>query len=323
MRPIAVAPLLLPLLLLAATTAQAGRTAPMGTGAPGIETEEASITCPGGRYLAGLELDAEPQIYGVRAFCGAMSADGLWDGVPALVTEDTSFTRAYLGEGKASSHRILVSCPRDFFVAGYQGYTQVTGIHSITELTLTCLNVKTEATTTASTPYDNGLQQVQWPYVPCERAAVAIGAFGTVHLAEVLEFGLACVRVGPAVSYGAKLTAPTTAAGGLGKAITPETSFFKPGIESGPSTALVPKPAPAAETFAPPLTASGARLYACETVGGGICGRPVADAFCRQQSFVRAQSFKNGGERVAGETLAGERCAKLKCNVFTQIVCTQ
>ena len=61
MRYAAIVPFLLS--LLAATSAQAARTATMGTGDTGIVTEEASITCPAGRYLAGLELWSAEERY--------------------------------------------------------------------------------------------------------------------------------------------------------------------------------------------------------------------------------------------------------------------
>jgi hypothetical protein len=93
--------------------------------------------------------------------------------------------------------------------------------------------------------------------------------------------------------------------------------------EPGPAPAPDPAPAPATQQYAPPYTKSGARLYACQTVGGTECGQPVAAAFCQSQGFVQAQSFNDATEKTPAETLAGEKCGKKKCKVFTQIVCAR
>src|SRR6185312_10045401 len=79
----------------------------------------------------------------------------------------------------------------------------------------------------------------------------------------------------------------------------------------------------ASQDYKPPLARSGLRLYACQTVGGGVCKQPVADLFCRQQGFGRADRFDTGKADGPAETIGGQQCTKKKCNVFDQIVCVR
>jgi hypothetical protein len=90
-----------------------------------------------------------------------------------------------------------------------------------------------------------------------------------------------------------------------------------------PDPQPVPAPKPASQAYEPPYTQSGARVYACQTIGGNVCGEPVASAFCQQQGFGRADAFNSANQKEPAETLAGQKCTKKKCKVFTQIVCVQ
>jgi hypothetical protein len=80
---------------------------------------------------------------------------------------------------------------------------------------------------------------------------------------------------------------------------------------------------PGSQEYKPPLAKSGLRLYACQTVGGGVCKQPVADMFCQQQGFARADRFDTGKADGPAETIGGQQCTKKKCNVFDQIVCVR
>jgi hypothetical protein len=80
---------------------------------------------------------------------------------------------------------------------------------------------------------------------------------------------------------------------------------------------------PASQTFQPPLTKSGKRLYACQDFAGNGCGAPVAAAFCKQQGFVKAAKLDTQSQKVQAETLDGQLCSKKKCRVFDLIVCAR
>jgi hypothetical protein len=82
-------------------------------------------------------------------------------------------------------------------------------------------------------------------------------------------------------------------------------------------------PQPASQTFQPPLTKSGKRLYACQDFDGHGCGAPVAASFCQQQGFAQAGQIDTQSEKVQAETLNGRLCDKKKCRVFEVIVCTR
>ncbi len=81
----------------------------------------------------------------------------------------------------------------------------------------------------------------------------------------------------------------------------------------------------AAQTYKPPLTKSGNRLFACLALDGDDCGkddaRQIADAFCAKQGFGAADDIKTDKKKVMAETLDGQYCSKKKCKVFEKIVC--
>jgi hypothetical protein len=84
-----------------------------------------------------------------------------------------------------------------------------------------------------------------------------------------------------------------------------------------------PQPQPASQQYAPPMSKNGLRLYACQSLDGKVCEQPVADMFCQQQEFVRADAFKTGKTKDPTETIAGEACTKKTCRVFNTIVCVR
>lgn len=107
----------------------------------------------------------------------------------------------------------------------------------------------------------------------------------------------------PALQYGKQKNpaAPTTDVGG-----TP-----------------APSDRPTSQTYKPPRLASGLRLYACQTLDSDVCKRPVADMFCQQQGFARADRYDTGKAKGPAETLGGETCTDKKCKVFDKIVCVR
>jgi hypothetical protein len=91
------------------------------------------------------------------------------------------------------------------------------------------------------------------------------------------------------------------------------------------TTPDTPSPQPA-QTYKPPLTAGGNRLFACLELDGDDCGkndaRQIAQAFCAKQGFAAADNIKTDSKKVAAETLDGQFCSKKKCKVFERITCT-
>lgn len=214
------------------------------------------------------------------------------------------------------------------------------------QLTLTCRNVKTGAKTQVATPVQTQIPQADWPYSACSPTEVAIGGFGKTNAGRVIQFGLGCVLTEPskraallrtsARNIGVLAVMPTATPnlkaqvlaprGGLAAMLPTATPvpIFKQGVAvAKPGRSMTSLMMVAPKTFEPPLTKSGARLYACQTVGGQPCGQPIADAFCKEQGFARAQSFANGLSRLRGQTLAGQKCTTMLCNVFSKIDCVK
>jgi hypothetical protein len=100
-----------------------------------------------------------------------------------------------------------------------------------------------------------------------------------------------------------------------------------PGAVLVPDTATTAEPAattpaPASpKRFDDPKGPTGLRLYACTTVGGETCGKPVATAFCQTKGFAKAGKLDTDNEKVKAETLSGEICSKKRCKVFEYIEC--
>lgn len=83
--------------------------------------------------------------------------------------------------------------------------------------------------------------------------------------------------------------------------------------------------APQQQSYKPPMTASGNRLFACEELDQDDCGkgdhRTIAKAFCVKQGHADARDHDVDSKKVKAETLDGRFCSKSKCKVFDQIVC--
>lgn len=79
------------------------------------------------------------------------------------------------------------------------------------------------------------------------------------------------------------------------------------------------------QSYKPPMTANGNRLFACEELDGDDCGkgdaREIAKAFCTKQGFAQADGIDVDTKKVKAETLDGQFCSKNKCRVFEQIIC--
>ena len=82
---------------------------------------------------------------------------------------------------------------------------------------------------------------------------------------------------------------------------------------------------PQAQSYKPPMTANGNRLFACEELDGDDCGKgdhqTIATAFCKKQGFVGAGKLDVDSKKVKAETLDGRFCSKSKCKVFEEIRC--
>jgi hypothetical protein len=82
---------------------------------------------------------------------------------------------------------------------------------------------------------------------------------------------------------------------------------------------------PQQQSYKPPITANGNRLFACEELDGDDCGKgdyqTISTAFCKKQGFVGAGDVDVDSKKVKAETLDGRFCSKNKCKVFEQIIC--
>jgi len=297
--------------VLVALGASAADTPKMGASQYGPLTP-GSAACRAGQYLAGVNVYAAPQISNMGALCGDMESDGGWKGAPAIGP-------ATLGVGATGGDvsRMDLFCPRDYWVWGYKGFSQTYGINGITQLTLTCRNVKTGATTALASPYVPGVSQLEWPAASCDQSSVATGVVGTTHDGDIIQLGLSCALTRPAVQHERLLSAPVSAQVARFATPTPTPSIRVAASEKASAAVR----AAMTQTFAPPTMAGGARLHACQTVGGQPCGQAVADAFCKAKGFARALAFTNGAEKVHSETIGGQRCLTLECNVFQKIEC--
>ena len=79
------------------------------------------------------------------------------------------------------------------------------------------------------------------------------------------------------------------------------------------------QPAAAAEVrnfFSPEL--QGTRIGAC--LSGGACGKPAADAFCREQGYDSAMLFQREPATAARDIDSDHICEK-DCTVFRQVKC--
>lgn len=89
---------------------------------------------------------------------------------------------------------------------------------------------------------------------------------------------------------------------------------------SAPNAPTTPTPTGQSH-FENPQGPHGLRLYACTTVGGNDCGKPVAKAFCQAQGWAKADRYDTKNKKMQAETLSGDTCTKNKCKVFDFIDC--
>jgi hypothetical protein len=264
-----------------------------------------------------------------------------------------------MSEAVPGGKRLDLFCPRDFYAFGFHGFSHIYGIHSIMQLDLICRNLLTGQLWKIGTTF-NGASLTEWPGGQCGDDSVATGVFGNINSARIIRFGFTCAKTRPAILLSGMVVAkpkkvgdlvskkksdmvvteiPGTGisdvmrapdSGAVDNGLQPSSILKQPGFDTSvlidptaPPAAANPAPAATTQSFAPPLAASGLRLYACLTVDSEVCGRPVADQFCQKQGFARTDSF--GTDRIKGpvETIAGQTCNKKKCKAFEEIVCAR
>ena len=98
--------------------------------------------------------------------------------------------------------------------------------------------------------------------------------------------------------------------------------------QSGVTVATNPDPAttnPQEQTYHPPLTTSGNRLFACEELDQDDCGKgdhkDISLAWCQKQGYPKVKGYDVDSRKVKAETLDGRLCSKNKCKVFDSIAC--
>ncbi len=81
----------------------------------------------------------------------------------------------------------------------------------------------------------------------------------------------------------------------------------------------------ARQRFDAPTTPGGLRLFACQGLEDGDCGKStskaVALAFCQGKGFTKVDKVDTEKRNGAAARLDGHLCAKNKCKVFDEIVC--
>jgi hypothetical protein len=107
-------------------------------------------------------------------------------------------------------------------------------------------------------------------------------------------------------------------AAGVGTLQSPGATLLTPKATSQQTASL-----PATYSFDPPKAPGGQRLHACQTVDGNLCGQPIADQFCQQQGYTRADGYNTEKRKGPAVTLSGEVCDKKKCKVFDAITCVK
>ena len=89
-----------------------------------------------------------------------------------------------------------------------------------------------------------------------------------------------------------------------------------------------PEPAstmPSSQTYKPPLTTNGNRLFACEELDEDDCGKgdhkKISLAWCEKQGYPKVKGYDVDKRKVKAETLDGRFCSKKTCRVFDSIGC--
>lgn len=93
-------------------------------------------------------------------------------------------------------------------------------------------------------------------------------------------------------------------------------------VNADPAQPAAPQPK---QRFDSPLTPAGQRLFACQGIEDGDCGKSaskaVALAFCQQKGFARLEKFDTEKRNGTAARLDGQLCPKNRCKVFDEIVC--
>lgn len=83
--------------------------------------------------------------------------------------------------------------------------------------------------------------------------------------------------------------------------------------------------APQQQSYKPPITASGNRLFACEELDQDDCGKgdykDISLAWCQKQGYPKVKGYDVDSRKVKAEALDGQFCSKSKCKVFDTIAC--
>lgn len=167
------------------------------------EGTPAGVRCPGNTYLAGVAVQSDKTMTGLTPYCVGMSRDGAWNG-GAQIYVDRVMSPAIPG-----GRRLDLFCPRDFYLTGYQGASQVYGIHAIDRLVLTCLNLKTAAVLQLTGP-NSDIASTEWPASQCAGNEVADAVTGRVWEGEIIQFAFSCSPT-RAAAFGARLGRPDAA----------------------------------------------------------------------------------------------------------------
>ncbi len=88
------------------------------------------------------------------------------------------------------------------------------------------------------------------------------------------------------------------------------------GLLAGPATAET-------RIFIIANNASGYGVDRC-LAGGEACGKPVATAYCKSQSFAQAHTFRKiDRDEITGAVPTGDACQGAACDEFVAIECTR
>lgn len=98
-----------------------------------------------------------------------------------------------------------------------------------------------------------------------------------------------------------------------------------PGVDSVNTDPGQPAVTQARQRFNAPTTPAGQRLFACEGLEDGDCGKSasksVARAFCQGKGFNKLEKFDTEKRKVAAARLDGQLCPGSRCKVFDEITC--
>ncbi|HEV8391877.1 MAG TPA: hypothetical protein VGQ35_18640 [Dongiaceae bacterium] len=99
------------------------------------------------------------------------------------------------------------------------------------------------------------------------------------------------------------------------------------GAQNVATTDTGPPTRPRSQTYEPPLTTNGNRLFACQELDGDDCDKgdykKISLAWCRKQGYPTVNDYDVDHERIKAETLDRRYCSKKKCKVFDWIDCAQ